>query len=188
MANHKKKFMKRLAQKEVNKLRPMKASSFHSLEVMKIMGLHHHPCNDDGLYDGRVLPSSHSKYIFAVSFLSAVSGIYAISRGYFDLSPAPFGVFLTSINYWRDPTISWRRNLDITYVFLSLIYQSVRAAWAEFGFYFYAINAIGIFCFAASWFIFPTHSGFSALFHVLVHVLGNVANVVLYSGHVEGVM
>jgi len=166
---------------------PMKVSGFRSFEIMEILGLHHHPCDDDGLYDGRVMPISHSNCIFAVSFLSAVSGSYAVSRGYFDLSPAPFGVFLTSINYWRDPKMSWRRKLDIGFVFLSLIYQSVRAAWAEFGYYFYAINFIGICCFAASLFIFPRHSGFSALFHVLVHVLGNVANVVLYSGHVGSV-
>jgi len=148
------------------------------------IGLHHHLCDDDGLFKGRLLPPSHSRYIFASAFLSIASGIYALYKGYFDLSLVPFGVFVTSVNYWRDPTLSWRRNMDIGYVLSSILYQSIRAAWAEYGTYYYIATYMGIGCAVASWIVFRTHTGMSTAFHVLAHILGNVGCIALYKGYV----
>ena len=109
----------------------------------------------------------------------------AIIRDYLDLVPVPLGVFITSVNYWRNPTLSWRRNVDIGVVFLSLVYQCIRAIWAEYGVHYYFITGIAVGCYVASQYTFSAHTGVSALFHVMVHVVGNVANIVLYLCHVE---
>lgn len=54
-----------------------------------------------------ILYPNQSYFIWKVSWLSLISSIYAISQGYNDLAIVPGGVFLTSINYWRDPDYSW---------------------------------------------------------------------------------
>jgi len=47
------------------------------------------PCKN-GLYSGLSLPPKHSLFIWRLSWLSLVAGIYAISRGHYSLAPVPF--------------------------------------------------------------------------------------------------
>lgn len=154
------------------------------MQWLSKIGLGHHTPDEDGLFDGSTVPPVHNRYILAASILSVGSGIYAVCRRYYDLAPVPLGVFLTSINYWRNPTKSWRRTMDITYTIMSLVYQSIRAMDSEYGYLFYISSGIGILCYFISNALICHHSGLATLFHSAVHLFGNVGNVALYYGYV----
>ena len=74
-----------------------------------------------------ILEPEYASCIYRVSFISFLSSIYAIYCECYDLAAVPGGVFLTSVNYWRNPVYGWRRNLDMSYVACALIYQNYRA-------------------------------------------------------------
>ena len=142
----------------------------------------------------------HCHYILAVNTLSLISCVYAIYRKHYHLSIVPGGVFLTSINFWKNPRYDcWERYLDISYVIIALIYQSYYAYYAQYGFYYFLITFIGILSFIVGKIIsnliqdrnmyLNTNdrkylSCISILFHSGVHILGNIANIILYSGKI----
>lgn len=157
------------------------------LSLTEHIGLDNPIPDSDGFYDGHVSPPSHAKFFSRLAWLSFISGLYALYREYYDLSAVPLGVWLTSLNYWRLPEYkSWRRTMDMFYVHVSLAYQLFRARNAEYGLVYYLIIAFAVTFFPISWKYHSkgmTHAG--ALFHGLVHVFGNVSNVILYSGKVQ---
>jgi len=77
--------------------------------------------------DHLALPSSVSKWLFRVSWLSSTTFLLAVYMHLFDLAIVPAAVLFTSINYWRRPDYSWRRYVDIITVQLTIYYQVVRA-------------------------------------------------------------
>lgn len=99
--------------------------------LLESFGLVDVPPDADGLYDGLVLPREQYMYIWWLAWLSFVSGIVAVARGYTDLCFVPFGVWLTSILYWYKPDYSWRRYVDMAWVQCALWYQVYRAVGAE---------------------------------------------------------
>ena len=139
--------------------------------------------------DGLILPPQMYWYLWSLSWLSFVSGLVATYRGYYDLSLVPFGVWLTSINYWRRPDFSWRRYVDMGYVGLSLSYQLYRAIGAQYMVEYYAITLAAVACFPLAVFLhWRLRRGWpSTICHGMIHILGNVANVTLYAGHVRSI-
>jgi hypothetical protein len=59
--------------------------------------LQHVAPDADGLYNGMTLPPSHSRVILYLSSMSLATGLYALSREYYDLAAVPFIVFVTSL-------------------------------------------------------------------------------------------
>ena len=60
---------------------------------------------------GYLKPSQYN-IIWNLAWLSLSSSVYATYKGHYNLAFIPGGVFLTSINYWRNPEVrSWRRYL-----------------------------------------------------------------------------
>lgn len=118
------------------------------VELVAKCGLENLPPDDDGLYDGRVLPPSHSRIFMCLAWISFLTGTYAATMGYYDLSAIPLGVWLTSMNYWRRPILySWRRYFDLSFVNIALIYQLYRARLAENMMGYYAVIGITLFFF-----------------------------------------
>jgi hypothetical protein len=152
--------------------------------VESVFGLPEIPADSDGLYHGLVLPRAQYEYLWDLSWLSLASGLYAVARGYYDLSCVPIGVWLTSILYWRKPDYSWRRYLDIGFVHVSLLYQLIRAMGAENQGAYYLMVSIACLCFPLSVYFHKKSSWISTFWHGQVHILGNVANILLYSGRV----
>ena len=141
------------------------------------------------------MEQTYSSFIFRVSFISFLSSIYALHCECYDLAAVPGGVFLTSVNYWRDPVYGWRRNLDMSYVAAALTYQNYRAyhllspsspsssSQLPALLTYYTLMGIGIGCYPLSVHLYKKKDIWSSTYvHCLVHVLANIANVVLYSG------
>ena len=146
-----------------------------------------------------ILEPEYASCIYRISFISFLSSIYAIQCECYDLAAVPGGVFLTSINYWREPVYGWRRNLDMSYVACALIYQTYRAyhllssssssssSQSQALLAYYTLMGIGMGCYCLSLHLYKKKDIWSSTYvHCLVHVLANSANVVLYSGIRDG--
>jgi hypothetical protein len=123
--------------------------------------------------------------IYNVSFLSLGTSIYAVYNGYYGLSIYPGGVFLTSINYWRKPDYSWRRYVDMTYVSYAVICQSYKAYCAQYMLQYYALVLLAISFYPLGVYYYNRklwwHSTYA---HCTLHIIANIANLVLYSGKI----
>lgn len=136
--------------------------------------------------DSVILYPKQSYFIWKVSWLSLISSMYAISQGYNDLEIVPGGVFITSINYWRQPDYSWRRIIDMNYIRVALVYQLIRSYNSEYAAAHLLIMILGMTCFPLSWKYYNNGQWWLSVYiHSLVHIIGNIGNVILYSGKIE---
>jgi hypothetical protein len=169
--------LKKTSKQATSRLSPI------SFSLISYMGLEDCECDIDGRFKGLAFPPAQSALIWRLSWLSLFSGLYALSRGHVDVSFVPLGVWVTSLLFWSKPDLSWRRTLDIVYVQLSLWYQIWRARGSQYAIEFYFFTSIGMLCFLFS--LTQKKSAWtSALLHGLVHILGNIGNVILYSGKI----
>ena len=141
--------------------------------------------DSDGLFSGLLLPADQHWFLWTTSWVTAVSAVYATSRGLWDLCWCPWVVLFTSLLYWARPTPGARRALDVGCVQLCFWWQLYRAWGAQHGAAYYALQALGVAAYGCSLFFEYRMRWFwvSTLFHGLgVHVVGNISNMVLYSG------
>ena len=140
----------------------------------------------DGLYDKMIVPREHANFLVSLSFLSLVSGMYAINRRYYELAMVPLGVFTTSIIYWTNPTHCWRRVMDMVYVSGAMVYQVYRARNAQYRTPYYCLLLLAVTFYPFSWYFHNKKysSWKSVLSHSMIHIVGNISNFVLYSGKV----
>lgn len=131
-----------------------------------------------------VYSPQQSLYIYRISYLSLISSLYAVYRGHYDLALVPGSVFFTSINFWSNPTYdSWWRYTDMAVVTTGLTYQLCRAFTAEYGLGYYAATSIGVCSFLASCYMHHINEIWAAAYlHMMLHVFGNIGNVILYYG------
>jgi len=153
--------------------------------VLDYFDLKHIEPDKDGTFSGCVVSPEQAKYIYNISYLCIPVTIYAIYRTHYDLAMVPFGVFLTSINYWYYPTYSWRRTLDTFAVKFSILYQIYRSIVAENAIMYYVFLSISIIFYQLSNRVHKKHSWLGTIFHSGVHIFGNISNLILYSGYVK---
>jgi hypothetical protein len=132
----------------------------------------------------KAIPKKHAEFIYFLSHTSLFSSVYAIANKHYDLALVPGLVFLSSINYWRDPVRGIRRTVDMITVFSTLVYQLYRCLSAENMALYLFIKILGMLCYPASVYFFDKDEDLSIIFHGFVHLFGNIANIVLYSGYV----
>ena len=133
--------------------------------------------------DEFIVPLEHGYYMCIISSLSLLSGIYALKKRVYNLAAVPIGVWLTSINYWRYPVHSWRRNLDIIYVSSALTYQVCNSCSNKNIDYYCFFTGLAIAFYPVSWLLYKKkYLWSSTIAHSMIHIFGNIANVVLYSG------
>lgn len=134
--------------------------------------------------DYALSPEQYS-LIYNVSFLSLGSSVYAICNGHYTISLVPAGVFMTSINYWRKPDYSWRRYLDMVYVKAALAYQLYRAAGSHNRVPYYSLMVVAVGLYPVGLYYYRKKQyWYSTYAHCALHVVANVANIVLYSGRI----
>jgi hypothetical protein len=111
--------------------------------------------------------------------------MYAIYNCYYGIALCPFGVFLTSINYWHKPDYSWRRYFDMAYVQCAIFYQCYRSYRAQNATYHYTLMLLGISSYILGIYYYKKnllwHSTYA---HCMLHIIANIANIILYSGYI----
>jgi hypothetical protein len=129
----------------------------------------------------------HSRILWTSSWLFLGSSIYTIYNHHYDLVIVPGGLFLTSINYWRDPHFnSWQRTLDVNYIYFSFSYQLVRCYSAQYIVHFLLGLVFCCFLYKLSLMTFNYKMFLlSTLLHSSLHIFANLSILGLNSGYIE---
>ena len=155
---------------------------------------------NDNMNDKCVLDNPQSKFLYSSSYFSIISWLYALYKKQYILSFIPGTIFISSINYWSNPRIYCKeRYIDILCVQICLYFQLYYCLNAQYLKQYCIVTSIGIISFIASyylsqkwdilnikdqkerrrkmWIVTYLHSG--------VHIFGNIANIILYSGYIK---
>ena len=140
------------------------------------------------LENGCILYKEQCRFICKASCLSLISLFYAIHREYYGMTIVPGGVFLTSINYWRNPDYSWRRTVDIFYVKTSLFFNIFVAYHTDRFYAYLSIISISILFYLIGIEYYKRKMYWRSTYcHSMLHVIANIANIVLYSGNIPNI-
>ena len=131
-----------------------------------------------------ILHRNQYVYLWHLSWLAYYNGLYSAYREQpWYIVVCPFGVWLTSINYWRKPDYSWRRYVDISYVQCSLVYQVYRATRSQYMYQYYSLTLFAIYLFFLGVHYYKENKHWHSTYaHCGLHIFANIACVFLYSG------
>lgn len=131
--------------------------------------------------DVLVLQREQYNLIWRYSWLSLCTSMYAVYNKYYVLACLPGGIFVTSILYWQKPDYSIRRYIDIIYSTSAISYQMYYAYDTKNAIPYYTFMSLGITSFMIGVYFHKKNNWYSTYFHIGLHVLGNIANVFLFS-------
>ena len=129
-----------------------------------------------------ILPKEQYSILYKASYMALAASLYGVYRQHYHVAIVPASIFLTSINYWRHPDYSWRLQLDLAVVRTMVAYQHLMAWRMEQAIPYYVCAALMIvfYMFGHHNFNKKNYWAFT-YFHFMVHLSGNIGNVVLYS-------
>ena len=129
-----------------------------------------------------ILHKNQYIYLWRISWLAFCSGLFSVYRGHqWYIVVCPFGVWITSINYWRKPDYSWRRYLDIGYVHCAVLNHIYYAYYSQYKYHYYFLLFIGILYYQLGCYYYSKNNyEFSTICHGRLHIYANLANMVLY--------
>ena len=134
---------------------------------------------------GLVLLPQYSKLIYKTSYLLSITSLYGFYQQKYDLATILFCGFLTSINYWRNPTFGLRRKIDMTAIPVGLIYHALRAYTSQHYFAYYALNSMCVLFYPIGHHFYNKNYYWTSTYlHCMVHIFGNISFLVLYSGKI----
>ena len=131
-----------------------------------------------------VVPPDCARILFRVCFVTFGAFCYAAALSVYDGMAVTAAVFLCSTNHWRRPVYGLRRNIDIVNTVSCLGYQTWRcfAVSAPYTVGFLVSTYTGVGCFFLGLHLDKTNLLHGTYAHCFVHILGNVGNVILYTG------
>ena len=74
-----------------------------------------------------LIPESCARRLFLSSQVFSVSAVVAYLKGHLALAGADLLLLGTSLNYWRQPELGVRRNLDMFVVFVTVLYNLYKS-------------------------------------------------------------
>lgn len=151
--------------------------------IYDTFGIHEPNCDADGLYDGLVIPPEAHWPVFWFSFIIIGTAGWGVYHQLYDFAVIVLSVWVTSVNYWRHPTLSWRRNMDMVTVVFSVLYHLVRAYFihSTIGHVYIRYVIAGGLAYGFSLYTYRKSMYLSTLVHIIVHLIANIANWCLYS-------
>ena len=157
-------------------------------DIITKYGFNYISCDDDGLYNGLIVPKSHANYLLCTSCLSLVSGLYGLYKKQHNFTIYPLGVFIASINYWIHPINNWRRYLDISYATFAIVTQSILTYDLPNFNKYISLMTLSSLCYPLSFYFQHKNLALSTFCHSLIHIGGNIANVILYSDNTNTIV
>lgn len=130
-----------------------------------------------------ICPKSHANVLWYLTWLCLGTGMYGYKRGHMNLFFVPFSVFVTSLNYWRNPVMGLNRTIDVVVVRVGCAYQMYHSLFSTCFWTYAGVLSVALLCYPVSWYLhLNNRPRLGLFFHSMVHCLGNLANVILYSG------
>ena len=140
----------------------------------------------DHLKDKPIVCRKQANFMICTSSVCAVVAAYGFYRGHYLSSILPVCVFLTSMNFWRHPIYGWRRNVDVACVIFSLFSMLIVAYYGTNWLRYYILITIAASCYPLShYFTNQNMEHMGTLMHAYMHILGNIAVIILFSGEIR---
>lgn len=135
-------------------------------------------------YDHLSFPRWQVRLLLTSSTCFIISAAVALYFGHKGLSTCLAASGACSLNYWRRPGPSFRREADIAAAGCALLYCIYAGFWLQgaVGLLGFGLLLSGLFCFTKSWVLSLGHNDHWAWWHAGAHALANVAAVVLAAG------
>lgn len=129
-----------------------------------------------------MLSKRQANYLWTTSWFSLVGSLYGLYNSH-QIAIFPWFIFITSINHWRNPVRgSWRQRIDIMTVITCIYLQRLFGMNLEYYELYSKILIFGILFYPlALYFSRRNEVWKSVISHSAIHIIGNIANVVLYS-------
>lgn len=119
--------------------------------------------------------------LWKTSFSALASSISAYYNGYYECALLGVSVFATSLNYWRYPTYSWRRNIDIGAVHFTIFYHLWLAIKSKSSYLHFACLFTGLSCYPISIYYYKQNRYWiSTYLHSCVHIIANTAYIIMF--------
>ena len=166
---------------EINKVEINKVE-INKVEINKV------EINKDNVIEVCIYEPCQYKYLSYTSCIFILTTSVTFYYQKYDFIIYPGGLLLTSLNYWKKPKYnSWERTLDVSYVYISFIYNVFRSLGAQYAQQFYIYLFVALICYLLSNYNHRQKRLYvSALLHSFAHLFGNVALIYLYSGDIVG--
>jgi hypothetical protein len=149
--------------------------------IMTKFGFIHVEPDNDGLYKGLVMPKPQADYLFYTSFGSLVGSLYGFYKKQYINSLGVFLIFVTSLNYWRNPVYGWRRNIDIITSILGLSINIITSHSHPRCIKLNLMLFISLLFYPLGFYFQHKSIHLSAFSHSLIHIIGNLVCISYYS-------
>lgn len=126
-------------------------------------------------------------WLYISSYTALFGSSFAFFKKHYVMSFLQFLIYMTSINFWRLPEYSWRRNLDMLVVKCGVLYQNYLAYNAQNAAIYYPIFWFGVMFYPLSHYLYTYgHKWLSVYSHMALHVIATFGSCILYLGDVPG--
>ena len=120
-------------------------------------------------------------YLTSTSCITLSSVYYSILYNHYICSFFTFCVFLSSINYWRNPIHGLRRDIDRVTVIITLNVHIITLKNQQNFIYYLIISGTSvIFYIIAKILKKNNYIWLSVISHSMIHISANIANIILY--------
>lgn len=173
MKNKNKKTKKQLTKKEKKLLKIVKTDKSYYSIIIEKMGFINIDKDKDGLYNGLIIPKTHANYLFYTSFFSMLSSIFLFYKKNNNCIYTLL-IFITSINYWRNPVYDWRRTIDILVTVVSFCFIGknfyIQSQFIDF----LQHTIISLLFYLISNYFQEDYIHLCTFFHSLIHIYPNI--------------
>ena len=93
----------------------------------------------------------------------------------------PAGVYINSINYWRNPVRGMRRRIDMTWGITGLMINNVYAYYSSNAYPYYGMTLLACLMYPLSYYFYWRKQYIIAtILHGFIHIFGNIGIYYLY--------
>jgi len=129
-------------------------------------------------------------HLYRISWCILLTGLYGVYSGHYMLSITQFLIGITSLNHWRYPIQSYRRMIDLICVKSMANYKTCMIQDAEYITIYksFFVCLVLIYIFGYYQYNYANNRRLSLYAHLLVHILGNIGCIILYSGNITTIL
>ena len=135
------------------------------------------PCDDVVCH-----PKPYANILFVTSWIYFIASSYGFYKKKYDLATYTGLVWVTSVNYWNNPSSRFNYYLDITTVRTGILYHLIRAMDSPNYMTFYKIFNTGLLCYIPSRYYYSIKKYIaSTISHAGLHLITGAGLIYLYS-------
>lgn len=127
-------------------------------------------------------PKPYSDILFRTAWIYFIASVYGLYKKKYDLATYTGVIWLTSINYWKNPKSRFNYYIDVTAVRSGIMYHLIRAPDSSQYINFYTIFNTGLLCYIPSRYCLTQKNYIlSTVSHAGLHLITGVGLIYLYS-------